>query len=486
MSESAAQTGHPMHPTYPLPFAYDDVAALLDRTADAGQPAAAPRFDDVLADLADLRLAPGTPVVIAMANGRRLLEQYFAALLTGAVPLLVSPATPSARIKRLARETGAGAVVAARLDPGRYDAASAIPVGDAACVRLPYAAAGIRHPPGTVLMLTSGTSGVASACLHRVDSLARNARRHAAAVGLRADDTVLVTLPLFFSYSVVAQAFAALATGARLVVSGPPFVPAAYLDSLRRHSVTSSSVTPTIARALLSGDHRLPAGLRMLTVGGDRLDPRHVSGLLASNPGVELAVTYGLTEAGPRVSTLAAHREPVSRYGSVGLPMEGVSVSLRPAPNPGHAPNPGPAQELVVASDTVLIGKAGSGPRDRGLIGPGVVATGDLFRIDDDGYLFFEGRISDFVVLRGEKVSLFAVRQFVQSLPDVVGCRTEVSLDGAGTGFYDLRVHLTATAAGDPAAAEKAIRRETNTFLLPAERPRSVTVEIVESAAFRK
>jgi long-chain acyl-CoA synthetase len=329
-------------------------------------------------------------------------------------------------------------------------------------------------------MLTSGTSGIVSACLHRVDSLARNARRHADAVGLRSDDTVLVTLPLFFSYAVVAQAFAALVTGARLLVSGPPFVPAAYLAALDQHSVTSSSITPTIARGLLAGGHALPAGLRVLTVGGDRLDPGHVAGLLAANPTAELYVTYGLTEAGPRVATLAAHREPSSRHASVGLPLAGVSVSLRPAP--------AGAQELVVTADTVLLGKVGSSPRARTLIGPGTIATGDLFQIDEAGYLYFQGRISDFVVLRGEKVSLFAVRQFVQALPGVARCATVVSTDTEGNAHYDLQVQLAGTdsSADDVAAAERRIRHEANTFLLPGERPRDILVEIADPAAFRK
>src|SRR5205823_150846 len=163
------------------------------------------------------------------------------------------------------------------------------------------------------------------------DSLVRNARRHADAVGLTGRDTVLVNLPLFYSYAIVAQALAALVTGARLVVSGPPFSPEAYEAAVGRYAVTSSSLTPTIARLLLAQGTRLPVGLRMLTVGGDRIAPEHVTRLRSANPDVELYVTYGLTEAGPRVSTLAAHREPPGRHGSVGVPLDGVTVSLRGA-----------------------------------------------------------------------------------------------------------------------------------------------------------
>src|SRR5262249_27432690 len=150
-------------------------------------------------------------------------------------------------------------------------------------------------------------------------------------------------------------------------------------------------------------------------------------------PDVELYVTYGLTEAGPRVSTLAVHREPAERYGSVGGPLDGVAVRLRGTPPCGTAAG------RLVSSGTRMLAELGSPQAERALVEPGVVATGDLFRIDD-GYLYYEGRLSDFVVVRGEKVSLHAVRQFVQSLPDVVRCTTQVGADASGTTHYDLDV----------------------------------------------
>jgi len=458
---------------YPLPFGYGDVARFLTGVVDLNRAGGA-GFDDVAGDVARLGLPAGTPVLVCLSNGRRLLDVYFAVLLAGGVPLTVSPATSSARIAALATELGAGAVVAARPDPARYGCETVVAVGDAQAVVLParYRRTGVA---GTVLMSTSGTSGLFSACLHRADSLVRNARRHADAVGLTGRDTVLVNLPLFYSYAIVAQALAALVTGARLVVSGPPFSPEAYEAAVGRYAVTSSSLTPTIARLLLAQGTRLPVGLRMLTVGGDRIAPEHVTRLRSANPDVELYVTYGLTEAGPRVSTLAAHREPPGRHGSVGVPLDGVTVSLRGAPPDGTA------AELLVSADTVMLAKVGTRQAGRTLVAPGVVATGDLFRIDD-GYLFFEGRLSDFVVVRGEKVSLHAVRQFVQSLPDVVRCSTHVGEDAAGTTHFDLEVGVT----GGTDGARQRIRRAVDRFLLAGERPRDITVHEADLAVFQK
>jgi len=457
---------------YPLPFGFADVAAFLDRSVDLEQPATASRLPEALAGLEKLALPPGTPVVVAMSNGRPLLEYYFGALLLGLVPVLVSPAAPSARIDALARRIGAGAVVAARLVPHRYGVPAVLPLGDAQAVVLPRA-----DPPhylsGCALMLTSGTSGLFSGCLHRVDSLVRNARRHAAAVGLHGGDTVLVNLPLYYSYAIVAQALAALVTGARLVISGPPFAPTAYQAVIRRHGVTMSSVTPTIARLLLAHRDPLPNGLRVLTVGGDSLAGHQVGTLLSANPGLELYVTYGLTEAGPRVATLAAHEEPAGRYGSVGLPLAGVATALRPVPG-----QPG-ATELLVTSDTVLLAKVGAGSPERTLVAPGTIATGDLFHVDEDGYLFFGGRLSDFVVLRGEKVSLAAVRRFVQSIPGVIRCSTVVGDDG---GHFDLDVRV----AADLDEAQRRIRDAVRSFLLPGERPRRIAVAHPDLAVFQK
>ncbi|MFI9782973.1 class I adenylate-forming enzyme family protein [Kitasatospora sp. NPDC051984] len=447
--------------------AHEDVVALLARTVDLGRPGAAsdePDFDTVRADFARLGLSEGTPVVIALANGTHLLKQYFAVLLGGCVPLAVSPSTPSARIAALAEHLGAGALIAARIDPARYGAARTHRVGGQQAVHLPGAQAPGGYAPGHVLMLTSGTSGMFSACLHHIGSLLRNARRHAAAVGTRADDRLLITLPLYFSYAIVAQAMTALVTGAGLVVSGPPFNPAGYRESVARHGVTSSSITPTIARQLVEAGERLPAPLRSLAVGGDRIDPRHVAGLLALNPGGELYLTYGLTEAGPRVATLAAHREPAHRHASVGLPLDGVGVTVREPDRDGVG-------ELLVATDTALLRKVGPSVRQP-LLEPGLIATGDLFRLDDAGYLHYRGRLSDFVVVRGEKVSLFTIRQAAQSIPGVARAVPKVTRGDDGEPRIELEVHVSEPVLVTEAILHDALRQ----LLLRSEQPAQVSV----------
>ncbi|SEH02926.1 Acyl-CoA synthetase (AMP-forming)/AMP-acid ligase II [Nonomuraea solani] len=427
---------------------------------------------DLFAGLTDRR---GNVVLLALPSGTTLLRHLFGALHGGAVPVAVSPAMPAGRLEQVARRLGARLLVTPHGRPAPGTAVRRL--GDTVVATLP--GPWQRHDPDHVIIMTSGTSGIFSGCLHRASSLFRNAARHAESVGLGSHDTMLVTLPLNFSYALVAQALAGLVTDARLVIAGPPFSRRGYLDAIVRHGVTSSSLTPFLLRHLLS--ERPPAGLRMLTVGGDGLPGEEVSRLVAGRPGLEVYITYGLTEAGPRVSTLAAHREPAHRHGSVGLPLRGVGVALRDVRDG--------VGELLVTSDTVMVRRVGTvdgpvdGPVDSPMdgavdgrhAGTRRIATGDLFRLDPDGYLHFAGRLGDSCVVEGVKVSLPSVRRLATALPGVVRAATRPCSGGAadeehvphdGQRFV-LELHMREVTR----EAVRPVRAELHRLLLRAERP---------------
>lgn len=475
------------------------VADFLARSADLAARTSHEGIDGTLDDLAKLGLEPGDAVIIALSNSMRTVRTYLAALLLGFVPIAIAPRTPPARTRRLAATLGARALLAARPDPARYGAAASHAVGEVEAVLLdgdtpvgrggrarpeagtapPYRAGHAQPdadaaPPyraGQVLMSTSGTSGAFSACLHRVDALLRNARRHAAAVGMTADDTVLVNLPLYYSYAMVAQVLAAYVTGARIVVTGPPFTPAGYESAIAAHGVTHSSITPELARRLLAHGALPSPGPRVMTIGGDQIHPAQVARLLAARPDGELYLTYGLTEAGPRVLTLAAHAEPAHRHASVGLPLPGVRTSLRPETG-----------ELLVESDTVLERKIGGSAAARTLIAPGRIATGDVFTVDDDGYHYFCGRLSDFAIIRGEKVSLSGLRQTVNAIAGVVRCVPRLTEGAGGESALDLEITVTDTRPD----TEARLRSELDSLLLPAERPRTIQIATADPEDFHK
>jgi long-chain acyl-CoA synthetase len=434
------------------------IEGFLERVEDAGEPAApAPRR--AVAEIAerwrDLGLRAGDLVLLGLPNGVGLLRHFFGLVSAGGVPALVAPGTPAARLRELAAVMGARALGAVRLAPEASQRERVEPIFGIEVAWFPPPPAPAAFA-GEVVMLTSGTSGFASGCVFGLEELLRNAARHADAIGLSEGDTMLVNLPLYFSFAMVAQALATLVRGGRLVVSGPPFHPPTYLKTLAERGITVSSLTPVFVRALLEGGAVPPRDLRALTVGGDALGIDHVAALLRLRPGGELYLTYGLTQAGPRVSTLAAHAERSDRHGSVGLPLAGTRVSLEDLGDGSGR------RQLLVSSDTLMrrrIGVIEGRPQgdwrelvvDGGSPGaalgsapnpPRALATGDVFEQDDDGYLYHRGRLSEYIVREGEKICLAAVRRFSAGLPGVVNATTTVTKHDEGEDF-DLTLFTT-------------------------------------------
>ena len=420
----------------------------------------------------DLGLRPGDLVLLGLSNGVGLLRHFFGLLSAGGVPALVPPGTPAARLRELSAVMGARAPGAVRLasdgsQPERIETIGGIEVAWFPKAPAPAACA------GEVVMLTSGTSGFASGCVFGLDGLLRNAARHADAIGLRDDDTMLVNLPLYFSFSLVAQALATLVRGGRLVVSGPPFHPPTYLRTLAERGVTVSSLTPVFVRALLQGG-RSRRGRSAGAHGRGRRARRRSRerASLRLRPDRELYLTYGLTQAGPRVSTLAAHAEPPGRHGSVGLPLAGTQVSLEDlGDGTGRRQLPGPRPTRSCGAGSA---SSRDGRRTTGTL-PGVLASGDVFDQDDDGYLYHRGRLSEYIVREGEKICLAAVRRFSAGLPGVVNATTTVTkhLDGE-----DFDLTLFTSPASDPKGPEE-YRGHLRRSLRRGELPRRIEVVLL-------
>jgi acyl-CoA synthetase (AMP-forming)/AMP-acid ligase II len=438
------------------PLEAGKITAFLSRATDVGRDALHERpFEDLAERWRALGLRPGDLVLLSMPTGIALLQHFFGVLAAGGVPALLAPGTPSGRLREMATLMGARAIAAVRLpaqglDPERtgYDGAASGPEPQARFasfdhvglleVALYAPSAAPACAPGEVVMLTSGTSGFASGCVTSVEAMMRNGARHAAALGMRPEDTVLINLPLYFSFALVAQALGTLGLGGRVVIDGPPFNAEAYAKVLAAHGVTVSALSPTQVRTILQHDTKLPDTVRVLSVGGDSLAPEHVAALLQHRPGGELYLTYGLTQAGPRVATLAAHKEPPRRYASVGLPFPGTKVWLEDLGDGSGQ------KELIIQSDTVMRRRIGlvEGRAHDDLRAPGVLASGDVFEQDEEGYLFYKRRLSEYILRGGEKVCVATVRRLATKLPGVVTARTRLRKTEDGED-YDLALVVT-------------------------------------------
>ncbi len=232
-------------------------------------------------------------------------------------------------------------------------------------------------------------------------------------LGLRADDTVLCALPLAFDYGLY-QLLMCARVGATLVLERSFTFPVKVLEVMVRERVTVFPGVPTMF-AMLMNLQTLPSfdlgHLRMITNTAAALSEAHIQRLRALFPQATLFSMYGLTEC-KRVTYLPPEQLDV-RPTSVGRGMPNEEVWL--VDEAGQRLPNGSTGELVVRGSNVMLGywdkpkataqRLKPGPVIGGQAGAPVLYTGDLFRTDSEGYLYFVARKDDIIKSRGEKVS---------------------------------------------------------------------------------
>lgn len=235
------------------------------------------------------------------------------------------------------------------------------------------------------------------------------------------DDVILNVLPLSFDYGLY-QVLMAFKIGGTVVLERSFTYPHAVLETVVAEQVTGLPIVPTMSAILLQMDlaqYDL-SRVRYITNTAAALPTRHIVDLRQRLPHVKIYSMYGLTEC-KRVSYLPPD-ELDARPSSVGRGMPNEEVYVVDEAGQRLASGVG---ELVIRGSNVMKGyweqpeetacRLKPGP----LPGEQVLHSGDLFRMDEDGYLYFLGRKDDIIKSRGEKVSPREVENVLYELSAV-------------------------------------------------------------------
>ena len=237
------------------------------------------------------------------------------------------------------------------------------------------------------------------------------------------DDIVIDVLPLSFDYGLY-QLLMTFKFGGTLVLERSFAYPAATLKRIAEEHVTGLPGVPTLFAMLLQMDlSRFDlSSLRYLTNTAAALPVEHIQRLRDAFPWARLYSMYGLTEC---KRTLYLPPEELSRRpGSVGIAIPGTEVWVED--EAGQRLGPGEVGELVVRGSHVMQGywqdeaatakcyRRGRYPAER------MLYTGDLFRMDEEGFLYFVARKDDIIKTRGEKVAPKEVESVLYRLPGIV------------------------------------------------------------------
>jgi acyl-CoA synthetase (AMP-forming)/AMP-acid ligase II len=310
--------------------------------------------------------------------------------------------------------------------------------------------------PVAVVLFTSGTTGTPKAAILRHSNLFAYITSTVDFMSAGEDEAALVSVPPYHIAGISAV-LSSVYAGRRLVYL-EAFDPVAWVDAVRRESVTHAMVVPTMLSRILdalSADGRGLPSLRALSYGGGRMPLPTVERALSMLPDVDFVNAYGLTETSSTVALLGPedHRAAVAsgdpaeraRLASVGRPIGGVDLQIRDADG---ADLPAGRRGAVWVRGPQVAGEylGASGRTDGEWFG-----TNDAGHLDAGGYLFIDGRMDDVIVRGGENISPGEIEATLAAHPGV----TDVAVVGLPDLEWGERIAAVVVPATDrPTVAE--------------------------------
>ena len=415
-------------------------------------------------------LAAGERVVVCMANRPEVGIVYQAVWRAGAVATPVLFLLSEAELRHVLTDSGAAFVVTTPEFLAKVQAAAAgtevraiivsgavtedsdggLPLLDFAGLETAPEGALADADPASLaaLLYTGGTTGRSKGVMisHNALSASSWAATHSSYdPSLR---TGLLPLPLSHVYGLMVSAMALHAPDPGTTVLMRWFDPVGWLKLAAEHQVQVCPVVPSMLAILLQQpleDYDLSA-LRRLSSGGAPLPPEVGSEFQRRVPGVEVAEGYGCTESAAIISTTPIGQV---RPGSVGKPAPGVTLRIeRPD---GSEAGPGEDGEVCVRGAMVMTGYWHAEAETEHTLRGGWLHTGDVGRLDADGYLYIVDRIKDLIIRGGYNIYPRDLEDALVTHPDVVAAavvgRPDRTYGEEAVAFVQLRPDSAVTEA---------------------------------------
>lgn len=394
-----------------------------------------------VAHLLHLRgLEPGDRVVVYMENCPLTAAAIFGVSLAGGVFTVINHQAKSERLRAVIEDCGArkmicdgrlahvfepavegleidvlrsreDGAVGARIEPALEDVARDVPK------------ARVMQHDLAALIYTSGSTGVPKGVMMSHQAMRFTAETIVRYLEQRRAQKVISVLPLSFTYGLY-QLLAAVRVGATLVLEKSFAYPGQIVKRFREVEPQVFAGVPTIYQTLIRLDRKTPIELpsvETLTNAAAALPTPAIEHIRRIFPNAKLYKMYGLTEA-----TRVCYLDPAKlddKPDSVGRAIPGTEIFLHDAD--GNPVPPGEIGVLHIRGPNVMLGYWGRPEASANMLLPGklpfdrVLRTGDWFKQDEDGDLYFVARSDDVIKTRGEKVSPVEVERVIYALEGV-------------------------------------------------------------------
>lgn len=380
--------------------------------------------------LADKGFQPGDRVGLMLPNVPFFPPIYYAILRAGGIVVPMNVLLKQREVAYYLRDSGAKLLFgwhdfAAEAEPGAAEAgAEFISVGldfaqQAFAAEPRRELAEVADEDTAVLLYTSGTTGSPKGAeLSHANLLANVETTLQTLIQIDENDVILGALPLFHSFGQTCALNVSVAAGATLTLL-PRFDPVKALQIVERDRVTVFEGVPTMYNAMLAVPEEVRSGLdisslRLCVSGGSAL-PGEVLREFDATFECKILEGYGLSETSPVASFNHPDRE--RKVGSIGTPIRGVEMKV--VGEDGGDLAVGEVGEIVIRGHNVMKGYWRKPEATEAVMRDGWFHSGDLAKVDEDGFFFIVDRKKDMIIRGGYNVYPREVEEVLYEHPAV-------------------------------------------------------------------
>lgn len=382
-------------------------------------------------------IEPGSRIAVLIRNSPQYVASYFGVIAAGCVAVPLNVQERATVLSRQIEHADCSAVIADPQHPewaalNEAIAAKALQMimvdlqpGTAGCLAFCAAMsvdAELKLPELQVeapamMIYTSGTTSRPKGVLLSNGNLVSNARAIAAYLRITANDKVLCGLPFHFSYG-SSVLNSNLIAGSQLLLEDNFAFPQQTLRRMQDEGVTGFPGVPSTFALLLGrcqlSDFNL-GQLRYITQAGGSMPRAQIEKLRQQLPNTQVFIMYGQTEATARLSYLSPeHLE--TKLGSVGMPLPGVEIEVR---SDGKVVPAGEVGEICARGPNIMLGYWREPELTAQVLRDGWLHTGDLGHVDEEGFLYIDGRAVEMIKVGAFRVSPQEVEEVLATFPGV-------------------------------------------------------------------
>jgi len=398
---------------------YPEKVALCDLEREFTFAEVRAKSEQAAACFQSLGIGKGDPVALMSQNTFHFVFAFFGILKAGGVAVPVNHKLTAVEVDYILENSGAKlflfdgslAAVAEKLTTGILTMAMDTPVegfdflGEALEQAPAFSPIDIQGEDRAEILYTSGTTGNPKGCVHSHKSVVFAGETGAKALGLDDSDTMLIAMPIWHS-SPLNNWFMGITTVGGKCVLLREYHPLHFLQAIESKACTAYFGAPISYLMPLQMIPNFKAfnlsSMRAWVYGGGAIAPETVRKLKQAYGSDRFFQVYGMTEAGPTGTVLVPedHEKHAGSIGNQALP----GAQMKVMKDENTPAGPGESGEIWLQAGSMMEGYLNNSQATADAFHDGWYRTGDMARIDEDGFLFIVDRIKDMIITGGENV----------------------------------------------------------------------------------